>query len=101
MCSDALVLFGASRDLAHKKLFPALQALVKRGRLDVPAQAGHRGGATLGWYKYVGERGAVIGLDRFGASAPGEVVMEKLGFDVEHVVQRALELAGTSRSERR
>jgi glucose-6-phosphate 1-dehydrogenase len=35
-CSDALVLFGATGDLARKKLFPALQALVKRGRLDVP-----------------------------------------------------------------
>jgi glucose-6-phosphate 1-dehydrogenase len=34
--SDALVLFGATGDLAHKKLFPALQALVKRGHLDVP-----------------------------------------------------------------
>jgi glucose-6-phosphate 1-dehydrogenase len=35
-CSDALVLFGATGDLARKKLFPALQALVKRRRLDVP-----------------------------------------------------------------
>ena len=34
--SDALVLFGATGDLAHKKLFPALQAMVKRGHLDVP-----------------------------------------------------------------
>ena len=34
--SDALVLFGATGDLAHKKIFPALQAMVRRGRLDVP-----------------------------------------------------------------
>ena len=44
--SDALVLFGATGDLAHKKIFPALQALVKQGRLDVPvigvAKAGFR-----------------------------------------------------------
>ena len=44
--SDALVLFGATGDLAHKKIFPALQALVKRGHLDVPvigvAKAGFR-----------------------------------------------------------
>ena len=33
-------------------------------------------GATLGWYKYVGEEGKVIGIDRFGASAPGKVVLE-------------------------
>jgi glucose-6-phosphate 1-dehydrogenase len=44
--SDALVLFGATGDLAHKKIFPALEALVRRGRLDVPvigvAKAGYR-----------------------------------------------------------
>jgi glucose-6-phosphate 1-dehydrogenase len=34
--SDALVLFGVTGDLAYKKLFPALQAMVKRGHLDVP-----------------------------------------------------------------
>jgi transketolase len=49
-------------------------------------------GATLGWYKYVGEKGAVIGVDRFGASAPGKVVMEKLGLTVDNVVQHALQL---------
>jgi len=49
-------------------------------------------GSSLGWHKYVGEHGDVIGLDRFGASAPGEVVMEKLGFSVENVVARAKKL---------
>ena len=34
--SDALVFFGATGDLAYKKIFPALQAMAKRGRLDVP-----------------------------------------------------------------
>ena len=47
-------------------------------------------GATLGWYKYVGGNGAVIGVDRFGASAPGKVVMEKLGLNVDNVVHHAL-----------
>jgi transketolase len=51
-------------------------------------------GATLGWREWVGDRGAVIGLDRFGASAPGPVVMEKLGFNVEHVVQVAMGTLG-------
>lgn len=49
-------------------------------------------GATLGWYKWVGQTGDVIGLDHFGASAPGEVVMAKLGFTVDNVVHRALRL---------
>ena len=34
--SDALVFFGATGDLAYKKIFPALQAMLKRGQLDVP-----------------------------------------------------------------
>ncbi len=49
-------------------------------------------GASQGWWRYVGEQGDVIGLDRFGASAPGDVVMEKLGFNVDNVVKRALVL---------
>jgi transketolase len=43
-------------------------------------------GATFGWSRYAD---ASIGLDHFGASAPGAVVMEKFGFTVEHVVERA------------
>ena len=46
-------------------------------------------GATMGWYKYIAGNGVAIGLDRFGASAPGPVAMEKLGFTVEHVVSAA------------
>ena len=49
-------------------------------------------GATQGWCKYVGDEGDVIGVDRFGASAPGEVVMREYGFTVENICQRAMEL---------
>jgi transketolase len=49
-------------------------------------------GATLCWHKWVGRTGDIIGLDHFGASAPGEIVMEKLGFNVDNVVHRALQL---------
>ena len=45
--SDALVLFGAKGDLAFKKIFPALQAMVKRGRLNVPVVAVARGDWNL------------------------------------------------------
>ena len=44
--SDALVFFGASGDLAYKKIFPALQRLVKRGRLSVPVLGVARSGWT-------------------------------------------------------
>ena len=49
-------------------------------------------GATLGWWKYVGLDGDVLGVDRFGASAPGPVVMEKLGFSAGNVATRAKKL---------
>lgn len=45
-------------------------------------------GATLGWWKYVGLDGDVVGLDRFGASAPGPKVMAELGFTGENVAKR-------------
>ena len=59
-----------------------------RARLAVEA------GVAQGWHKYVGDRGDVICLDRFGASAPANVVFEKLGFTVDNVVSRALRLIG-------
>jgi len=49
-------------------------------------------GATLGWWKYVGLDGGVIGLDRFGASAPGPVAMAHLGFGAENIAARAKKL---------
>ena len=45
--SDALVFFGATGDLAHKKIFPALQALAKRGHLDIPVIGVAKAGWTL------------------------------------------------------
>jgi transketolase len=49
-------------------------------------------GATLGWWKYVGQDGGVVGVDRFGASAPGPKVMAEYGFTAENVAARAKEL---------
>ena len=39
------------------------------------------------WYKYVGLQGKVVGIDRFGLSAPGPTVMKELGISVEHLLQ--------------
>jgi len=49
--SDALVFFGATGDLAYKKIFPALQAMVKRGHLDVPVVGVAKAGWTLDQFK--------------------------------------------------
>ncbi len=46
-------------------------------------------GATQGWWKYIGRDGIAIGVDRFGASAPGPIAMEKLGISVGHVIEAA------------
>jgi transketolase len=59
---------------------------------SVPARLAVEAGVTQGWQRYVGDRGEVIGVDRFGASAPGPIVMREYGFSVENVCQRALVL---------
>jgi transketolase len=48
--------------------------------------------SSLGWHKYVGFEGDVLAIDQFGASAPGEIVMEKYGFTVENVVEKVKSL---------
>jgi transketolase len=58
---------------------------------DVPKLA-IEAGTTLGWQKWTGCSGAVIGLDHFGASAPAKTVFEKFGFTVENVVTQAKSL---------
>ncbi len=59
---------------------------------NVPIRLAVEAGSPMGWCKYVGSSGAVIGINRFGASAPGGVIMEKYGFTPDHVVEKVLEL---------
>ncbi|MGZ5217733.1 MAG: transketolase [Caldimonas sp.] len=49
-------------------------------------------GVRQGWDRYVGDRGDMLGIDRFGASAPAEVLLEKYGFTVDNVIARARKL---------
>ena len=58
----------------------------------VTARLAVEAGVTLAWRRYVGDRGDVIGVDRFGASAPGPVVMREYGFTVDTVCKRAMAL---------
>ncbi|MCA9835540.1 MAG: transketolase [Trueperaceae bacterium] len=53
----------------------------------VKARVAIEAGATLGWYKYVGLEGAVIGIDKFGASADGDKVMEEYGISASNLVK--------------
>jgi len=56
---------------------------------EVTARLAIEPGATMSWWKWVGLDGDVLGLDRFGASAPGAIVLEKLGFSIENITSRA------------
>jgi transketolase len=51
-------------------------------------------GSPLGWHRYVGIGGGILGVEQFGASAPGEIVLREYGFTVENVCRRALALLG-------
>src|SRR5438034_11398672 len=64
--SDAFVFFGATGDLAYKKIFPALQAMVKRGHLDVPVI----GVAKAGWDLEQLRARAKDSLDKHGGLDP-------------------------------
>ncbi|OQX19973.1 MAG: transketolase, partial [Desulfobacteraceae bacterium IS3] len=59
---------------------------------NVKARLAIEAGISMGWDRYVGDKGAVIGMNGFGASAPGNIVMQKFGFTVENVVNKAIEL---------
>jgi len=58
----------------------------------VKARVSIEAGSPIGWERYVGLDGTIIGLDRFGGSAPGEIVMRELGFTPEQVVKAAKSL---------
>ncbi len=71
------------RDYQDTVLPPAVKA-----RLAIEA------GSPQGWHKYIGEAGMMMGINRFGASAPGGEIMEHFGLTVANLVQNALMLIG-------
>ena len=79
-----------SRFLAQDEAWRAA-VLPRSVRLRVSIEAG----VTLGWERFVGLDGASVGLDRFGASAPAEVLYEALGITSEAVVEQVRLLRGS------
>jgi transketolase len=59
---------------------------------DVCKRLAIEAGIPMGWERYVGTKGAVIGMNSFGASAPGNIVLQKFGFTADNVVNKALEI---------
>jgi transketolase len=104
--SEVVVALQARRLLAEKdvsvrvvsmpswELFDAQDEEYKRNVLppEVEVRVSVEAGVTTGWERYVGSRGASVGVDRFGASAPGETVLEKLGITPENVANTMLGL---------
>jgi transketolase len=72
-------LFEAQPDAYREEVLPSA----------VGARLAVEPGARMSWWRWVGDEGEVLGLDRFGASAPGTTVLEKLGFSAEHIAERA------------
>jgi transketolase len=70
-----------------------LKVLPPHVKLRIAVEAG----SPLGWHKYVGVDGEVIGITGFGASAPYSVIFEKYGFTVKNVVSRAMTLINEKR----
>jgi len=77
-------LFAAQNESYREGVLP------KRIKARVTVEAG----SPLGWHRWAGDEGAVIGVERFGASAPGEEVLRHLGFTPEHVASAALRVLG-------
>ncbi len=63
----------------------------------VQARVSVEAASPFGWERYVGPTGAIIGVDHFGASAQGSVVMAHYGFTVEHVVATARAVLASNR----
>ena len=73
------------------EMFDAQDASYKESVLPkaVTKRLAVEAGSTFGWCRYVGSAGDVIGIDTFGASAPGDVCLEKFGFTVDNVLAKA------------
>jgi len=66
----------------------------------ITARVSIEAGVTFGWERWIGPRGVAIGVDRYGASAPAEVIFEHLGFTPAHVAEVTRELVGQVRAGR-
>ena len=59
---------------------------------DIELRVAVEAGISQGWHRWVGAKGQILALDRFGTSAPAKEIFEKFGFTVEHIEQMALDL---------
>jgi transketolase len=77
-------LFDKQSESYRREVFPP----------EIKARVAIEAGRTQGWWRYVGEKGDVVGIDHFGASAPYKVLYEKFGITADRVMEKALKLLG-------
>lgn len=77
-------LFAAQDEAYRESILP--KSVKKRVTVEA--------GSSFGWRQWAGDEGIIIGIDRYGASAPGEECMKQFGFTAEHVTSAALRLVG-------
>jgi transketolase len=65
---------------------------------EIKARLAIEAASPMGWHRYVGADGLVIGIERFGASAPYKTIYEKMGFTVENVVDKAIALVNREKA---
>ena len=63
---------------------------------EVTARVSIEAGTTMGWHRFLGDRGIALGLDRFGASGPGSVLVKQFGFTADNVVRAVMSLVKPS-----
>ncbi len=104
--SEVSLVVAAGRRLAERGVgvrlvsFPSWELFSEQDQVyrdsvllpEVEARLAVEAGVSLGWHRWVGSKGQVLALDRYGASAPASAAFENLGFSVAHVEQMAWEL---------
>jgi transketolase len=101
--SEVSLILEAGKDLAENGIkvrvvsFPSWELFEKQSNTykehvlppEVKARLSVEAGISLGWEKWVGDEGAIISIDKFGASAPSEVLYQEYGLTVNHITQHA------------
>ncbi len=104
--SEVQLIVGAQQKLAEQKIYARLVSMPSWELFEAQSQEYKdsvfppnikarlvvEAGVQQGWERYMGDEGMMIGIDRFGASAPGDRVMREYGFTVENVVKKANEV---------
>jgi transketolase len=104
--SEVQLIVAAQKKLAEQKIFARIVSMPSWELFEmqsqeykhsvfppeIKARISVEAGVEQGWERYVGDRGVSIGIDHFGASAPGDIVMKEYGFTVENVVKKAVDL---------